>query len=233
MDDLKILVGCHKPCECPDIVKKHKDIYIPILAGAAESNIEPFWPGMIRDDIMNNISWLNPYYSEYTCLYWAWKNYDMIGNPEYFGFAQYHRFLDPDLFLNKLHPNKVYIYMINTYVSVYDHYIVSESDKDKLKITSSILNDHFSDNLFDVFLSLDGYPAYTLFVAHRDVFYNLMKFLDVFIKAYCSHIDFDDKFFVRNCRYFAFMLERLTGYFFIHNYYHKTIELNPVNLILT
>ena len=107
MDDLKILVGCHKPCECPDIVKKHKDIYIPILAGAAESNIEPFWPGMIRDDIMDNISWLNPYYSEYTCLYWAWKNYDMIGNPEYFGFAQYHRFLNPDLFLNKLHPNKV------------------------------------------------------------------------------------------------------------------------------
>ena len=230
MNNLKILVGCHKPCPYPDIVKNHSDIFIPILGGAIESNLKPFWPGMIRDDTMDNISWLNPYYSEYTCLYWGWKNYDMIGNPEYFGFAQYRRFLDVDEILKDLSPNKVHIFMNNVCLSNYDYCVAFDGNLDKFDITYSIMNQYFKDNIFDTFLNCNLLPSCTLFVVHRDMFFKLMDFLNIFLQTYCKHIDFSDN--TKSCRYFAFMLEKLTGYFFLYNFCTHSSELIYHNLIL-
>lgn len=46
---------------------------------------------MIGDDSGENISHLNRYLNEMTAIYWAWKNYEKIGNPDYFGFMHYRR----------------------------------------------------------------------------------------------------------------------------------------------
>ena len=37
----------------------------------------------------SNISHLNKKFSELTGMYWAWKNYDKLGNPDYIGFVHY------------------------------------------------------------------------------------------------------------------------------------------------
>lgn len=44
---------------------------------------------LIGDDTGENISHLNKKFSEMTGMYWAWKNYDKIGNPDYIGFMHY------------------------------------------------------------------------------------------------------------------------------------------------
>lgn len=46
---------------------------------------------MIGDDTGDNISALNDSYNEMTALYWAWKNYDKLGNPDYIGLMHYRR----------------------------------------------------------------------------------------------------------------------------------------------
>jgi hypothetical protein len=46
---------------------------------------------MIGDDSGENISHLNRYLNEMTGIYWAWKNYEKMGNPDYFGFMHYRR----------------------------------------------------------------------------------------------------------------------------------------------
>lgn len=43
------------------------------------------------DDTEENISARNPEWNEMTVIYWAFRNYDRIGNPEYIGFEQYRR----------------------------------------------------------------------------------------------------------------------------------------------
>ena len=48
---------------------------------------------MIGDDTGDNISHLNRTLNELTSMYWAWKNYDKLGNPDYIGFMSYRRFL--------------------------------------------------------------------------------------------------------------------------------------------
>lgn len=44
---------------------------------------------MEGDDTGDNISHLNRCFAEMTGIYWAWKNYDQLGTPDYIGFMHY------------------------------------------------------------------------------------------------------------------------------------------------
>ncbi|HBK6302481.1 TPA: DUF4422 domain-containing protein, partial [Campylobacter jejuni] len=95
---IKILVGYHKPAE---LLKD--DILTPIHLGRAlateaskDGNISKddykwMCENMIGDDTGDNISYLNRCLNELTGIYWAWKNYDKLGNPDYIGFMHYRR----------------------------------------------------------------------------------------------------------------------------------------------
>lgn len=81
MNKLKILVACHKAVEVFE-----NDVYVPIHVGKAlHPNLEL---GFISDNIGDNISMKNPFYSELTAQYWAWKNLDT----EYVGLCHYRRY---------------------------------------------------------------------------------------------------------------------------------------------
>ncbi|KAA6344760.1 hypothetical protein EZS27_007633 [termite gut metagenome] len=83
MSNVKILVCAHKQ----DYVKSD-DIYMPIQAGKAISNVDLGFQG---DDTGDNISEKNPYYCELTVQYWAWKN---LKDVDYIGLCHYRRYFD-------------------------------------------------------------------------------------------------------------------------------------------
>lgn len=97
---IKILVGYHKPA-----VLLKNDVLVPIHLGRAlatqaskdgamsEKDYQWMLENMIGDDTGDNISHLNRKFNELTALYWAWKNYDKLGNPDYIGFMHYRRHL--------------------------------------------------------------------------------------------------------------------------------------------
>ena len=82
------------------------DIIVPIHVGrtiakeASKDGIisdkEYQWllDNMIGDDTGDNISVLNRNFAEITAVYWAWKNYDQLGNPDYIGLTHYRRLFD-------------------------------------------------------------------------------------------------------------------------------------------
>ena len=79
MKEIRILVAAHRKVAVPQL-----DIYLPIQVGAkGKKSI-----GFIGDDSGENISNLNPYYSELTAVYWAWKNLDV----DYIGLDHYRRY---------------------------------------------------------------------------------------------------------------------------------------------
>ena len=108
---IKILVCYHKPA--PII---QSDMLVPIHVGRAvatekskdgslsQGDYQWLLDHMIGDDTGDNISHLNRRYSELTAFYWAWKNYDKLGNPDYIGFCHYRRYMD---FLNSVPPERV------------------------------------------------------------------------------------------------------------------------------
>lgn len=78
MSEIRIIVATHKPYWMPS-----DDMYLPLHVGrAGKADI-----GFAGDDTGDNISEKNPYYSELTGLYWAWKNLDA----DYIGLAHYRR----------------------------------------------------------------------------------------------------------------------------------------------
>ncbi len=108
---VRILVGCHKPC-----VLLKSDILTPIHCGRAltaefskdgamsKEDYEWMVSSMIGDDTGDNISARNRHFAEMSAIYWAWKNYDKLGNPDYVGFCQYRRLLD---FTNQVEAKRV------------------------------------------------------------------------------------------------------------------------------
>ncbi len=93
MQTTKILVSYHKKAEL-----LNDDIFIPIHVGRsiAANTQDKQWlcENMIGDDTGDNISIQNKKYGELTAQYFAWKNPDKIGNPEYVGFMHYRRHMN-------------------------------------------------------------------------------------------------------------------------------------------
>lgn len=96
---VKILVCYHKPAT---LVKS--EIFVPIHAGRAQAgfgkdgyirdaDLEWLHDHMIGDNTGDHISEKTLTYSELTALYWAWKNYDELGNPDYIGLMHYRRII--------------------------------------------------------------------------------------------------------------------------------------------
>lgn len=98
MPNVKILLVSHKPFKVPK-----GEYFVPIHAGRSiamekskdgkidKDDLDWMLKNTIGDDTGDNISDKNRYYSECSALYWAWKNYDALGNPDYIGLMHYRR----------------------------------------------------------------------------------------------------------------------------------------------
>jgi hypothetical protein len=103
--NIKILVAYHRP----EALWK-SDILVPIHAGRAVADqsfstyfgsnklsaAEMNWmkKNMAGDDTGDNISGMNRSFAEMTAIYWAWKNYESLGNPDYIGLMHYSRLFE-------------------------------------------------------------------------------------------------------------------------------------------
>lgn len=95
MDDVKILICCHKKCDLPQ-----SDMYLPIQVGSTLNKTDL---GIQKDDkcnldVCDNISYANNIYCEMTGMYWAWKNIKKIyPNTKYIGLCHYRRYFNADI----------------------------------------------------------------------------------------------------------------------------------------
>ena len=80
MKSIKIIVATHKEYQMPE-----DKLYLPLHVGAFGNESI----GYQRDDEGDNISQKNPYFSELTGLYYAWKNV----KSDYIGLVHYRRYL--------------------------------------------------------------------------------------------------------------------------------------------
>lgn len=185
---IKILVSYHDEHQ---ILKS--DILVPIQTGRALT--QKRFVGMIGDDTGDNISVKNPYYAEISAQYWAWKNYEKLGNPDYIGFMHYRRhFILDETKYKKQYRSKeenaynwiIFESMHNSYlqdiemtdddilreVSQYDCICAQDTDFSKIGIANTV-EDYMkrvpgsTKNDLDIFFNLieKEYPMYTAYVA--------------------------------------------------------------------
>ena len=232
MNNIKILICCHKTCELPK-----DNVYLPIHVGAAISDVDF---GLQRDDQVtgaacDNISAKNKNYCELTALYWAWKNMPKLySNLEYIGVSHYRRFFSiPNkkqiTFLKKggvFIPNfKYYPYSVENAYSI-EH---ERFDVEILKQTIKELYPAYEKNMLKVFRG-NKTTVCNMFIANKD-FYNaycewLFSILfEVEKKVFIDHYDDYQK------RIFGFMSERLLYIYMLQNKIKfKTAKVKTIDI---
>ena len=233
--DVKILVCYHKP----DYLFKD-DILTPIHVGRslAKERMSPdderlkwLMSNLIGDDTGDNISKKNASYNELTAVYWAWKNYEELGNPDYIGLMHYRRhFIYRDLGdIAEITVKQV----DENYHSLTDYsfgtleQLLSETDIVFHEGKVSSIQEHYAENhdindLHSVISILDElHPLYSrtahsyltqdkgsfcnMFIFSRDLFLEYCEWLFSILDAYEASHDLTEKR--------LFVSERLTGIF--------------------
>lgn len=254
---IKILVGYHKPA-----LLFKSNILTPIHLGRAVareaskdgsiSDKDYHWmlDNMIGDDTGENISAKNRLYAELTALYWAWKNYEELGSPDYIGCMHYRRLLNfsgdeedhsykglLDSVIKKEISGQDMIFSLplgawsqksGKFIDqVYMQYSIEHHQKD-LDLFCDVIRDNYpqmSDALNTVLFSSPKISWYGIFIMKKQLFFEYARFVfDVFNKLE-KHIDW---------KLYPVDQQRVFGYFqeFLLNIY-KEFKSNSTSLKTT
>jgi lipopolysaccharide biosynthesis glycosyltransferase len=217
---IKILVGYHKPAQ---LLKS--DILVPIHLGRAcatqaskdgamsEEDYQWMLDNMIGDDTGDNISSLNRYFCELTAFYWAWKNYDKLGNPDYIGFMHYRRWFEEKDIQNSLN------FDICAPFNKFDGNVI-EKQFNKLHGTNDlrvVLDDltskypSYKEVTKQYLQSTSGFFC-NMFIMKKELFLEYCSFLFSLLLPLYAKKDYTE-YTPYNTRMPGFIAERLTGIF--------------------
>ncbi|MGT2811633.1 DUF4422 domain-containing protein [Streptococcus minor] len=200
MKNIKLIIATHKKFQMP----RNKKLYLPIQVGS-EGKAEL---GYQTDNTGENISLRNPYYSELTGLYWAWKNLDC----DYLGLVHYRRYfskktqrftegldiddviLDQNDIEHLLEQAEVIVpkkrkYYIETLYSHYAH----THDKRHLEITRTILAEQQPDYLdsYDAVMRQRSGYMFNMFIMSKPLSDTYCEWLFPIIDELFNRIDVD------------------------------------------
>ena len=161
-----------------------------------------------------NIASMNEYYNEMTGIMWTHRNYDLIGNPDYIGFAHYRRILQFDE--SQLTPNTILCHFEYQPFSIYQMYGLYHIISDLNEFLHQFLTKFPEYHSYMIsYITQCNYAARNMFVISNKLFNDdymsfIKKCLDI-CNIMFTKIDFN----LRNNyqkRVFGFILERMTGF---------------------
>jgi hypothetical protein len=227
---VKILVGYIKPSY---LFKS--DILIPIHLGRAVvqesskdgviSDNDYKWciENCIGDDAFDgNISVFNRRIGFLTGTYWAWRNYDKLGNPEYFGSFGYRKLFEPSYLENLNEYDMVLPRKKRFKLTLHEQYIANHG-KSLLEKAQEILEQLFFDDAAGFTKYMAGCSGYfnEIYVLKRDLFFEFCEWifpiLTEFLNFDCIQDSSKRVLIMINKqrgekRDLGFIFERLTGY---------------------
>ena len=217
----KIYIAMHEP---NDLIKKIPySYYIPIHAGKEnyKNNKEGFLP-ILGDNTKDNISRLNPYYSELTVMYWIWKN-DNSKPDDIIGLNHYRRYFaeDTNINIHMLPESERFDYLLtkesmNKILNEYDFIvrsgpIIVNLTNNELSVYEMYKNSHIIEDL-----------DYTLF-GIKELYPNLYPIIEKEIKE-TAHM-YSANMFITKKKYFDEYCNFLFSIlFYIEKYINLTDE---------
>lgn len=182
-------------------ILKRPDLFVPVLGGAFyyKPGKDRFYDELQRDDDGENISPLTIFINEHSPIYWAYKNYDKLGNPDLIGLAHYRRFmnldydhLDPDLVygnrVSAAHAGGIRGTVPDTVRNTYINFCGEELVEFYCDAFRFYLPDYIQD--LDMVLDDMYYYAKNMFIMKKSTFFEFMSFVVRVLR-----ILFDDKIY--------------------------------------
>ena len=213
----------------------------------SEKDYQWMLDNMIGDDTGDNISDLNRTYNEMTAIYWAWKNYDKLGNPDYIGIMHYRTlfslidFFKPknkkklleSISLNKENLQK----LLSNYNLVYKRKIRFSRKKDKNRIGFDWYNTQFglSENSYPelfkkykLFKADFAFSPKNMFIMQKDDFFKYCETIfPLMFKTQEQFKNAQGKYEIPY-RYFAYAAEYLTSFYL--DYLKEQSHINAIGI---
>lgn len=174
------------------------------------------------NDFEGNISKYNRRIGFFTGTYWAWKNYEKLGDPEYFGSFGYRKLLMPDA-LKNLDNYDVILPKTQTFKKTLEEQFIAHHGKDMLDNMFKVIKAVYPNEYDDVAEYLHGHTGYfmEMYIAKKEIFFNFCEWLHKLLPGLLNKKYFGegalspvDVFLgLNDSRDIAFILERLTGYY--------------------
>lgn len=235
MSKIKLLICYHKPAP---LLKDN--ILTPIHVGRANAkkrmdpnseNYKWLMENLIGDDTGNNISDKNDYYNEMTAIYWAWKNYDKLGDPDYIGLMHYRRHFvlnensldvfnirnfDLDTYFDEINYSEEkmqklvegcdFLPHIGKVINVYKHYTENQRKED-IDLANKIILERYPEyeQTMKKYYAGDYSNFCNMCIFSRELFFKYCKWIFSILKEFEKRVDMSEKRF--------FISERLTGIF--------------------
>ena len=230
--DMKILVTMHKPHWTP-----RARIYYPIYCGRQGKKVDWIDEG---DDTGDNISGMNPYYSECTGMYWAWKNLscDVIGLCHYrryfcrtWGGVEHLKILDEKDFISALDGYDMVLPNMDTgdfeRFTVFEQYASIHNGGD-LMVTRKIIQKDMPQYLQAFDEVMRAHAAYTcnMFCTRKEIFDAYCEWLFHILFQIENQIDYQKRDNYQR-RVFGFIAERLLNVWVKQN----RLRINEVDVV--
>ena len=212
MNNIKILVCYHKKAPL------FKDnILTPIHVGRANAiknmdhesdNYKWLMDNLIGDNDGENISDKNGSYNEMTALYWAWKNYDKLGNPDYIGLMHYRRHF-------VLREGEIKCYNIQKYNPEHYYDQINYSEKKMQKMVDGCdfvthigkvnnVYNHFIENQRKTDIDLANEIVLEMYPEYEDI---MKEYYEGDLSNFCNMTIFSKKLFFEYCEWIFSIME--------------------------
>lgn len=167
----------------------------------------------LNDDFQGGISQYNHRVGFLTGTYWAWKNYEKLGNPDYFGSFGYRRLLNPE-FLDTFENYDLILpkekdFKIESIKEQFSSYHGEVLFKNTIEVFSKIYPNEIA-NLEKYFNGTNGYFD-ELYVMKKEIFFDFCEWIFPLLFEYIKQ----PQIILKNndFRDVGFIMERLTGYY--------------------
>lgn len=227
----------------------------------SEENIKWLHENCIGDDdFEGNISNVNRRVGFLTGTYWAWKNYEKLGNPEYFGFFAHRRLLEPTFLKNIRDYDFIIPEKVNLNGSTVKRHFIDFHGQKLFSIMFEVVSQLYPleiDN-FQLFLNQDFNYFYEIYILKKNLFFdfcewifpilfNLLKINSKYyefsqeekenlIKNYekfeLKYLCNRENFEVYQKRNIGFIIERLTGYY-LFKLIQSNLKYNESGVVFT
>ncbi len=209
------------------------------------------------DDFEGNISSVNRGIGFLTGTYWAWKNYEKLGNPEYFGSMGYRRLFEPS-FLSELKQYDMILPKRDIQRPSLKEYFISSHGKNIYQAMMDIFSCKYPHEFYEYekYLSNDSGYMFEIYVLKKNLFFEFCEWIFPLVFEFMK-LDDDEllpkgeerkaiiEFFKQQTVIFesealfelyqkrakAFALERLTG-FFLYLLVQRKYSYSEQNVII-
>lgn len=185
-----------------------------------------------HDDFDGGISEHNRRIGFLTGTYWVWKNYEKLGNPEYFGSFGYRRLLKPD-FLTNLNDYDVIVpkiknFKVETIRGQFTNVHGQSLYNSMICIFSKVYPNEI-EYLEEYFNKTSGYFD-EIYVMRKQIFF---EFCEWIFPLLFEFLKMPQQANSKDTRDIAFIMERLTGYYLYKLTLRKDIKSKEEAVAIT